>query len=366
MTYQENLLAHQNVLDGHTVTFISNSSKYVDGIIRDVGKQDLLLPDGMRLIRLKYLKIINNYLTSKIRIVKKLYQIIETIKPDIIFCHELASPSYRQVIKYIRKNPDVHFFVDLHTGFQNSGRNWLSLNVLHKMIYKPVYMKSVKYASKIFYVGTSEKEFALQVYKIPDSKLYFMPLGGYPFDDDEYNRTRKKYRKELGLEENELLLLHSGKMDALKNTSWLLSAFINTPNLKAKLVIIGNISQSIAEEIYSLIDLDKRIVFLGWKPGNELLNYLCAADIYCQPGSVSAILQNAICQRCAIMSYPHKTYLETIDMGQFIWVKNEKDIQTFLKRIEEKNVDIDILKDNSRKCGETILNYKNIAKMFVE
>ena len=59
MTYQENLLAHQNVLDGHTVTFISNSSKYVDGIIRDVGKQDLLLPDGMRLIRLKYLKIIN-------------------------------------------------------------------------------------------------------------------------------------------------------------------------------------------------------------------------------------------------------------------------------------------------------------------
>ena len=40
---------------------------------------------------------------------------------------------------------------------------------------------------------------------------------------------------------------------------------------------------------------------LSVKDAQELMQLLCAADVYVQPGSQSATLQNSICCRCAVI-----------------------------------------------------------------
>ena len=52
MTYQDNQLSNQNVLDGHEVLVISNAAKYADGKVVDTGYEDYYLENGIRLIRL--------------------------------------------------------------------------------------------------------------------------------------------------------------------------------------------------------------------------------------------------------------------------------------------------------------------------
>lgn len=68
-----------------------------------------------------------------------------------------------------------------------------------------------------------------------------------------------------------------------------------------RLLLIGSLDDAIQNEVHSLIKADKNISYVGWKDSAELMDYLCAADVYLQPGSQSAIMQNALCLRCAVI-----------------------------------------------------------------
>ena len=62
MLYQDNILPQMNIQDGHKVVFVSNASKYVNGVLQSVDEEDIVLDDGMRLIRLNYDYVINRFI----------------------------------------------------------------------------------------------------------------------------------------------------------------------------------------------------------------------------------------------------------------------------------------------------------------
>ena len=66
MAYQDNVLVEINAADGHDVTIISDTMYYKDGVLTDGEEEDIILPDGVRLIRLKYDRIVNSFITEKI------------------------------------------------------------------------------------------------------------------------------------------------------------------------------------------------------------------------------------------------------------------------------------------------------------
>ena len=111
----------------------------------------------------------------------------------------------------------------------------------------------------------------------------------------------------------------------------------------------------------ALILSDPRVIYLGWKDSKELLQYLCAADLYCQPGSASVTLQNAICCHCPIMSYMHEWY-KNIDCNNFLWIETEKDMENVFKDISKGRIDLNIYRENTDKCAEEFLDYKKIAR----
>ena len=361
MSYQDNQLSGQNARDGHEVLVVSNAAKYVDGKVVETGYEDRLLENGVRLVRLPFRKILNRSLSDKFRVVDGLYELLEGFDPDVILSHNLAYWSLLNVIRYKKNHPEVKLYADTHTSVYNSGRNWVSLNIQHRILYRFLTRRALPHLEKYFYVGAIEREFSKENYGVPLEKMEYFPLGGNPPEENEYMEKRAKRRKELALAEDELLLLHSGKLDALKRTAELLKAFSAVPELKAKLAIIGSVPESEKQTLLPLMEEDPRVIYLGWKQAPELLEYLCASDLYCQPGSVSATLQNAVCCRCPVMTYPHLPYTEDLDFGNLLWVRTQEDMETVFRDLAAKRTNLETLREGSRRCAGELLDYKSLA-----
>lgn len=362
MTYQENQITKQNVLDGHEVLCISDSKKFVDGELVETGYEDVVIDNGIRLIRLPYIKIINEYISNKIRDVGNLYNIIDSFTPDVILSHGLFYLSVLDVIHYKKNHPECKFYADTHVAHYNSGRNWISLRLLHGIYYRYLIHKALPYLDKYLYIGENERVFSETVYGVPEDVMEYFPLGGFIFTDEEYKCHRKRRRDELQVDLDTVLYVHSGKLGKEKRTIELIEAFSTVNDVKSKLVIIGTIPDEQMKILMPRIRADKRVVFLGWKTGEELREYLCAGDVYCQPGSVSATLQNAICQSCAIMTYPHLQYVKRLDYGNIFFVKNKQEMIDVFQTISNNPEMIERYKKASKKCALEILDYKVIAK----
>ena len=131
LTYQDNYLCTQTLADGHAVTYLSNPEKFVNGEIVETGAEDTVLPDGLHLIRLPYVKLGTDIVTKKVRVFRGVYDILEREKPDRIFCHGLQFWSVRDVIRY--KKALIHicfcFFTKLCPLFDISSEDISSRNV---------------------------------------------------------------------------------------------------------------------------------------------------------------------------------------------------------------------------------------------
>ena len=364
--YQENVLPRLNKRDGHDVLILASTETFINNNqLGYVNPSEYVTEYGVQIKRLAYRKIINQCLSAKLRSYPKLYSELEAFAPDVIMSHDLACFAALDVVRYMKKHPHVRLYADTHTADYNSGKNWISLNILHRKIYRYCIQKVLPYVNRYFYVGHSEKEFSQKNYGVPETKMEFYPLGGNLMDVETYAKNREKYRKALSINPEKLLFVHSGKLDSLKKTEDLLKAFSAVPELEALLVIIGSIPESMQPILCPLIEADRRVVYLGWKSSAELQEYLCACDLYLQPGSVSATLQNAICCGCAVLAYPHDNY-KAYGYDCFIWVEDKKAIESAFKKLADKEYDIDMLRKNADACARNLLNYDVLVKKLYE
>lgn len=360
--YQENVLPRINKEDGHDVRIVASTETFVDN--RNLGylePSEYMTEYGVPIKRLPYVKIGTKFTTVKVRKYVGLYEEIAAFAPDVIMSHDLSYWSALDVIRYKKEHPEVKFYADSHTAAYNSGKNWVSLNLLHRGLYRWIIQKALPYLEKYFYVGASIREFLKENYGVPLELMEYFPLGGNLPEEKEYQEHRTARREELRLAPDELLLIHSGKLDALKRTEELVKAFSAVPQVKAKLAVIGSVPEEMKQTLLPLMEADERVVYLGWKSAPELLEYLCACDLYCQPGSVSATLQNAVCCGSPIMAYPHLPYTEELDFGNILWVETQADMENLFRDLAAGKTDLAALREGSERCARELLDYRALA-----
>lgn len=359
--YQENILPSINKIDGHEVEIIASTETFVENSkIGYIKPGKYFTEDGIEITRIPYKKYLPHCIMKKVRHYDNVYNLIDEFSPDIILFHGVPAYELITIAKYKKNNPSVKFYVDSHEDKNNSGTNWLSETVLHKIFYKNIIKRAYNFIDKIFYITYETKVYLQEVYDIKEEKLEYFPLGGYIFNQEQRAKSRNKVREQLGLKEEDILLLHSGKMDKLKRTQELLKAFIEVNKENFKLVIIGSIPEEQKGTIEKLIQKDNRVYYLGWKSSTELLEYLCACDLYVQPGSQSATMQNALCCGSVVALYPHKSHTFLLDDAAF-YIESVTDMVNLFNKIADN---IEIL-ENKRKllfdlaCEK--LDYKKLA-----
>ncbi|WP_346848497.1 glycosyltransferase [uncultured Clostridium sp.] len=359
MSYQENLLPKFHSKLGNEVILVTSDREFRfnnNMHNRIIGCEDKVI-DNYRIIRLP----IKFELINKFAQFENLNSILCDLKPDLIYHHGLTSPSIFTCVNY-KKRYGCLLKVDCHTDIKNSMIGFKG-KMYHKYMWKPILKNIQKYFDGIDYVAPSSLEFLKEVYKLDEKLFNFTILGGDP-DILEYAKTYRKYiREEYRINNNEIVLIHCGKLDKFKKTKELLLAFKDL-DIDCKLMIIGSINKDYEDEIKKYLD-DSRIIFVGWKNSSKMLEYFCAGDALIQPGSLSAIFQNAMC--CGIPVILNNTsmgeYLTEDDCGILVDGNSISSIkQGILEFIERPNY----YRSNCIKYAISKVSYNEIAKKTLE
>ena len=193
--YQENIIPRLNKMDGHEVRIIASTEVFIrNNILGLTTPGTYLNEDGIQVTRLPYKNILATSISKKIRSYPGLYGLISDYKPDIILFHGAAAYALITVSKYKKNFPDVRFFVDSHEDSHNSGTNFISKHILHKIFYKNIIQRCLPFIDKILYITFDTLTFLKDTYGIPDKYMSFFPLGGIIPENEKRETARRKIR----------------------------------------------------------------------------------------------------------------------------------------------------------------------------
>lgn len=360
-SYQENVLPRQNIADGHeTIIIASLESIDKNGKMIFLNEGSYLGSDGAMVYRIPYNKKIPKRIQHKVRSYQGLLDKLHEFKPDIIYFHGISAYELLTVKKYKMLNPNVKLIVDVHSDKNNSATNWISKYLLHKFFYRSVFKSIEPLIDKIFCCSLEAKDFAEEIYEADKKKTEFYPLGGECLSGQEYSQRRSETRSLLNIDDDKILLLQTGKINKKKKAIEALSVFSKFKSDKFIYLIIGAFEDNVEEQMNQLIAQDNRVRFLGWADSNQLKNYLCASDLYIQPGSQSATMQQSLCLRNPVLLDNVKSH--TVFVKENGWLINDtNEINGILELIDQSPEILSKMSENSYSIAIQLLSYKSLA-----
>ena len=361
-SYQENLLPRFNKLDGNEVLIIASTETYLDQkTLGYVSPKSYMNEDGIPVIRVGYRKFLPHSIMKKLRMYEGVFRLMEDFNPDVVLFHGLCAWELTTVAKYKKKYPTVRIYADSHEDFNNSARGFVSRVFLHGMFYRTILRYSMQCLEKILYISLETRGFVKEIYGISEQRMEFFPLGGEVYPDQLYGKQRNSVRKLMKFDENNIVIVQSGKMNKEKKILESIETFMANEDDSFRLLLIGSIDDSIQEKFNEYINRDNRIIYVGWKESLELMDFLCAADVYLQPGTQSVTMQNAICLRCPVILddvVSHKPYVSGNG-----WLLNEKKaLQTVLDEISRNPKQLSNMSEQSLTIAKDMLDYRKLAK----
>lgn len=370
--YQENIIPKYHKKDGHDVTIIASRFIYhkENGQPRFVDAGKYVNSDGIKVIRINYKYMCLGKLNEKLKIYKDTFRILRKEKPDLIFSHGMQYLDLLEVARYIKANPSCRLVVDSHAASINSGRNILSRQILHKLIYKNVIHKSLPFIDKVFVIAKGCKEFAKEMYDIPDNKMEYLYLGA---DTEKINFSNKnkifsRIREKLGIDKNDFVLITGGKINKEKNLEFLLNAIKKISSNRLKLIVFGAFSDDIRDKMLKLIEEDNRIYYIGWLNGEDVYDYYLASDVAIFPGTKSALWEQAICSGLPLICRLWDG-MEHVDVGGnciFIDGKNEYELIKNIILLMENEDLYNKMKQVAETKGFQTFSYATISKQALD
>ena len=335
LAYQENYLTRGHLKLGHDVYVVTSKyepdQKFNEGQrVKKCGEYDF---HGVKIIRIEdYFELKTNALV----IMKNIMPVFNKIKPDIIFFHDVMPTLIHGVI-YKIYNSKVKLQIDFHSDFNNAYQS--KIGPFYHFLYKLFFKLFMKKFDKFFPVAPECKVFIKKIYSIPESKIVHLPLPGDSSILEHYELERKNYRDKLKLVDDNIVIVHTGKLPEEKETLLVLKSFEKIKNKKYRLIIAGSIDDHFNETFNRFLQNDKRIIFKGWISPDEMKKLFCASDVMLQPGSLSQIFVDAICCGLPIIlnNTPQGKSLTSHNNGLLISEKNTESIIASIENLVDEN-----------------------------
>jgi glycosyltransferase involved in cell wall biosynthesis len=317
--YQDQVLPRVQARMGHEVTVIAPImiwAPYYAMTEEDFQKRSPYLVDGVKIVRLgQFFKVLN----GRLAFMRGLYEAISAEEPNLIIHHNLQSMNTLTVLKYAKDNPGCNVIADLHSDFQNSGRNVFSRLLLHKMLWRSIIRMANRKVRKVLYVSPNVREFAMRIYGLMDEDLEQTYLGAdmEVIEKMDKARIRDNVRRAIGLEEGDVLIVTAGKMDEKKKTHVLLDAVEKLEQDYLHVAVVGPVEKRYLEVLkrYQI-----NVHFTGYLESKKVLEYFVSADLGVFPGKESSLWQEAICcgLPCIFRYFPGAEYLNPGNNARFL------------------------------------------------
>ena len=362
--YQENLLTKYLKKIGNNVSVITSEWIWSDKgqLVVFQGKKDYINKDNVRVIRLKLQG--KEIFSKKIKRYKGLYDAIAITEPDIIFMHGVQSVENSTVVNYIKKHDNVRLIADNHADFSNSATNWVSKNILHKILWRHCAKKLVPYASVFYGVLPSRVDFLIDVYKIPKEKVKLLVMGA---DDELVEKAsdisvRTSIREKYGVLKDDFLIVNGGKIDQWKKQTLLLMDAVNElENEKIKLLVFGSVTPELKSDMGKR--LSDRVKYIGWVRSEDTYGIFAAGDVACFPGRHSVFWEQAAGQGIPmICKYWEGT--THVDCGGNVLFLKEDSVNEIKRAIMTIQKSFSDYKTKALDCKDTF-SYSDIARRSI-
>lgn len=296
--FQENLLVKYYRMHGHEVTVVASTFDSIFDYYNDrhdPGRPRMEFEDhGARIVRLPY----RYNLLNRLRAYTSIEALLHEVGPDLIFIHDIM-PNIPELVRYMKTHPHCRMILDYHADYSNSGKNWLSLKVLHGMLRKHFLDKARPHLSRIFPVVPASATFLTEVYGVPPDEMEILPLGA---DMDLVRRIRAEggrdvQRRELGFGPDELVIFTGGKLTPGRRTEILFEAVARLDRKDVKVLVVGDSGAedlSYRNLLHSAASGRTDIVFTGWLQPEDIYRRMMVADLAVFPARQSILWQQAI------------------------------------------------------------------------
>jgi 1,2-diacylglycerol 3-alpha-glucosyltransferase len=368
-SYQENILPKFHKSFGHNVQILASTESYDSNVkLTYLKPSSYYSKDEIKVTRIPYVNWLPFFIVKKLRIYKGLKNEIIKFKPELIFLHDCQFLSIVTIAKYAKKYK-VKIIIDSHTDFVNSGKNWFSKYILHKIIYK-FCAKYIEKQTSVFY-GTLplRNDFLKSVYKINPKKIELLPFGidDSLFDTKMKSDIRKEIRNELNFKQDDFVFVTGGKLDKRKNIHILLEVFNelkkDSKYSKIKLLIFGKPTEEMYLEIEKNINCPN-ITYLQWINSKEIYKYLLAGDVAVFSGTHSVLWEEAVGLGIPCI-FKKWIGIQHLDLGgncSFIEEVNFKSLKEIIINYYEDQIFFQNQNNIAKKLGPEVFVYSKIAE----
>lgn len=366
-SYQENMLIKYHVLAGHTVSVITSQWIRTENGEKKLNKSNYIGEYGARYIRLpiKNKDAIGNRLKRYTGVIEA----IEHCSPDVLFIHNFQFIDIVKIAKYLKKHKKIIVYVDNHSDLSNSGTNWISLNFLHKGLWRYCAHKIEPYTKKFYGVLPVRVEFLKDIYKLPAEKCELLVMGA----DDELvekakqSGAREKIRKQYGIDNNDFLIMTGGKIDQWKTqTLLLMQAVQNIKNEHIRLIVFGSVTQELIDQVKALAD-GKKVQYIGWLQSKDTYEYVQAVDLFVFPGRHSVFWEQVAGQGIPMLvkDWPGTHHIDIGGNVKFLSKDCVEEIQNVIEQLWDNTERYEEMRKVAEEKGIQLFSYRNIAKRSI-
>lgn len=374
LEFQENLLVKYYTKIGHEVVVIASTYEsvfdYYSG--SSTSREASVSHDlGAKVIKLPYRFNIFN----RLRAYTSIFQTLRDERPDLIFVHDIML-NILECVEYVRTTPDCKMILDYHADYSNSGKNILSLKLLHGVIRKWFLDQARPYLQRIFPVVPAGIEFLHEIYGVPKEEMEVLPLGADidSIDSISARIDRAEIRTSLGFAETDIVIFTGGKLEPRKRLEELFLAVEKLDGLPIHIIVAGragNSFQEYEEALRSKAKCMNNVHFLGWLGSEEIYKHMLSADLAVFPASQSILWQRAIaCGLPLICGNTGSQDIDYLNDGNIISLPlkkiNPDDISECIYNIVTDPALMATMKDKAKQVAKSKLDWNHLIERTLQ
>ena len=230
---------------------------------------------GIRIHQIDFVRAPYNFQNRKAY--KKLKELIRTEKYDYIHCNTPVGGLLGRIVAEKCKVKKVIYQVHGFHFYKGAPKvNWF--------VYYPIEKWLARKTDAIITINTEDYEFAKRKMKLKKGgKVYYVPGVGIQselFTPNEQIRESK--RAELGLTDENIMIISSGNLDSNKNFDTAIRALAHTNDANIHLYICGQgVEMKKLDALVRELNIKNNVHLLGFR--SDMRELLCAADIFIMP-----------------------------------------------------------------------------------
>ena len=239
--------------------------------------------------------------------------------------------------------------------------------MLNWLLYYPIEKLLARYTDALITINKEDYEAAKKFKLRNNGNVYYVPGVGIDVDYiNMQNIDKSQKREEIGINNNEILLVSIGELNNNKNHSVIIKALskINNGNTHYALVGVGPLENELKSLAKSL-NVEERVHFMGYR--NDVFEILRCADVFCFPSfreGLSAALMEAMAVGLPVVCSNIRGNTDLIEDGNGGYLCNPDDVDAFADKInllvENENIRVQMSQTNIKNIEK--FDNKNVRK----